>query len=242
MTIDIWLGLADSRSSLEALLEESYGDDDNPITAFAASQGERFYDHDFLESHFLDEPTELADAFAVISHGDEVREAALAAATERYTGRPNCIIADFERQFDQPTSILSAGITLSYIGRFEISSDSGPSTVVPEQITLKVLTGVVPYEGAEVDTLTIGSQISFIIGSGPDANLDLGSHVPGIAPRQAEIAYSREKEFWELFDRGGNGLTRYSGDEFDGAKAAPWPGIRFAIGDVEFEWGGPPEE
>ena len=53
-TVNIWLGKFNSLEHFNSFLEETYDDedDDAPISQFAASQNDTFYDHDWLEYYF----------------------------------------------------------------------------------------------------------------------------------------------------------------------------------------------
>jgi hypothetical protein len=50
-TVDAWIGDFQTPETLDAYMAETYYEDDReaPISAFAADQGQWFYDHDFLE-------------------------------------------------------------------------------------------------------------------------------------------------------------------------------------------------
>ena len=53
--VSAWVGVFPSSEDLDSYLDETYSDDDSePISSFAADQGEAFYDHDFLEFSFSD--------------------------------------------------------------------------------------------------------------------------------------------------------------------------------------------
>jgi len=64
--VDIWLCRFPSVTAADAYFAKTYGDDDRPISQFAADMGERFYDHDFMEQgRFHDPPVnDLAKAVA----------------------------------------------------------------------------------------------------------------------------------------------------------------------------------
>ncbi len=53
-TVNIWLGKFESFEHFNLFLKETYdeNDDDAPISQFAASQSETFYDHDWLEYYY----------------------------------------------------------------------------------------------------------------------------------------------------------------------------------------------
>lgn len=68
--VDVWLGRFESEAALAAYLEETYSEDDEaaPISRFAADQGQRSYDHDFVESDFFAETADLAAALDGFSY------------------------------------------------------------------------------------------------------------------------------------------------------------------------------
>ena len=56
--VDIWVGSFPSRAAFEGYLHETYGDHDHaPLSKFAADMGQTFYDHDFLEAAYHEEPS-----------------------------------------------------------------------------------------------------------------------------------------------------------------------------------------
>ena len=76
-TVNIWLGEFDSQARFTSFMEESYSDDDDdaPISQFAASQGETFYDHDWLESYYSEKGQKdlLRHVPSVYLHGVEAK-------------------------------------------------------------------------------------------------------------------------------------------------------------------------
>jgi len=84
--VSVWVGMVGTKNAVDAYIEEQYDDDrdDDPISAFAADIGLKFYDHDFLEVHH--EPG-LSDggasAFAKHSAGESFADIAWAAAGQR---------------------------------------------------------------------------------------------------------------------------------------------------------------
>lgn len=53
-TVNVWLAKFESERQVGDFFDEQYGDDDAPISKFAESQQQSFYDHDWLEVHFHD--------------------------------------------------------------------------------------------------------------------------------------------------------------------------------------------
>ena len=71
-TSHFWAGKFDSLESFTQLFVETYSDDDDaPISPFAETQGEAFYDHDFMEYGYSDDADSVADLVAGYSYSDQ---------------------------------------------------------------------------------------------------------------------------------------------------------------------------
>jgi hypothetical protein len=111
-TVDIWAGVIPRRATLEAFLAEEYDpdSDDEPISKFAAEQRQTFYDHDFVESSFVEREAPLEQMLR-----DHSYSKSYAAAADAVTGNElfNCVILVWGNQIHAPRSGL-----LKYVGRF----------------------------------------------------------------------------------------------------------------------------
>jgi len=118
--VDVWVGTFASEDDLEAYLAESYDEDDEeaPASRFAADQGERFLDHDFLESSFHGTPGDLADLIAGHSFAESYREAAGAAFASSGSPPVNAVVLAFGAEVSAPRSVSDASHTVTYLGRF----------------------------------------------------------------------------------------------------------------------------
>ena len=121
-TVDLWLGTATDRDAFDAYFAESYEDELAPISPFAESQGETFYDHDFLETQFDGACTTIDDALQTISFSGSFADA----ARERIPdGEFNLIVAFFGDAFTNPRSGRAEDVELTYLGRFPYDPKSG---------------------------------------------------------------------------------------------------------------------
>lgn len=236
--VNIWVGFIDSKAAFEAYLEEVYEDDNRPISQFAADQDEYFYDHDFFEASYSDEPEQPDRLLAPFSGAGQF----LSQIKWEKDWLPNCAFAEYDGQFDNPKSV-SGEVQIVYLGRFPcdlraiVNIEDPQLRAIEEgrlddvQITLR------PRSGLAIDEILVTARRGLVIGrvSGPDL-LDLSEVVPTIAERQVEIRFSPEKERWELEDLAANGLTHYRLVPLNGETVAPFNGIRFSIGPVEFDW------
>jgi Immunity protein 22 len=248
-TVDIWVGNFKSKRAFNSFTKEHYGEDDQPINQFAASQGETFYDHDFTEIEHFGKNLRLAPIIEPLSDSNSFLSSVLSEAHRTGGLALNCVFADYDQQFENPVSVEGEGFSIVYMGRFEFSdartTNKGPRVLQESdldeiEIYLKVVTGDLVVNGEHLSRITIKASRGLIIGTGePPLDrdfLDLGAQVPGIASRQVDIRFPFEKEYWELKDLASNGITFYGGEEFDGATAAPFNGIKISFGDIEFEW------
>lgn len=240
--VDVWIGTVSDQETLDRFLEETHSDDNAPISQFAVSQNDWFYDHDFLEVSYFSNKTNLQDALESMSFGPSYASEVRATAGRR---KFNVIFLMINEFFDKPISISRDGIQADYIGRF----DYDPKAVnygtpkPPPNIYIHILGGkTLPTSNGDTDCimvddngLTIGKPVSY----GP--YIDVSSEVPDTAHSQAWITINAGG-LWELQDHGENGLTKLGSDDFDGSKWSPWPGIKFSVGSVEFLWSDQPKE
>lgn len=234
--MDLWLGSAANKRAFNAFFKERYGDDSAPISAFAASQGEKFYDHDFLEAQFEPKFKSIDDVLKTVSFSasfaDEVCEKVLEFDF-------NVSVAFFGDDFSDPRSIEVDGIKLAYIGRFQYDRKSSPVGDYDHlgHVYIHVQGGQkLDFEGEQTDCIRVDAYGLMIGRTNPyGRSLDISSIVPDVADCQLRISVNAEG-IWELRDFGNNGLSRLGLDSFDGERSMPWPGIKFSVGALEFEW------
>ncbi|TKW67217.1 MAG: hypothetical protein DI616_06025 [Paracoccus denitrificans] len=137
-----WLGHCDSIDRLGDLLsEEAFYDiedeelrDDAPQNAFIQSQGQRWYDQDFLEAGFETGSGDLGTRFGAYSYAAEWAPKVEHKAGQLGVKDPNCFImlggdaATPENwRLDNPTDIRLPGIELRYLGEIDFTDyDGGP--------------------------------------------------------------------------------------------------------------------
>ena len=120
-SLDVWVGNFDSESRLfDEFLEESYDDDDEPISEFAHAQDAGYYDHDFLEAEFeaagFSFDTEIVPSGFVFD-GDSATQAKVQLAKAQLKSF-NTKLFVFGQQFPSPKSCKDTGYELLYLGRF----------------------------------------------------------------------------------------------------------------------------
>jgi Immunity protein 22 len=238
--ITVWLGKAENKRRYTSFLKEQYRDDSKPISEFAASQGETFYDHDFVESEFNAKWKTLDDALLALSHSASYA-AELRAKVEAFGY--NFTLATLREDFAEPRSYESDGLKLDYLGSFEYDPSAKPEGT-PEfdnAVYIHVLDGLTfEFEGAATSCIKV-AELGLMIGRvNPYARcLDISSSVPNVDDNQVRISLNSEG-LWEIRDFGNNGLTKMSGEDFDNAKWMPFPGVKFSIGEVTFLWSDQP--
>ncbi len=133
-----WAGWADDADTFYQLFSDDiyYALDDDardetPLDAFAHSQGERWYDHDFLETGFEAEDKLLAIRFAHHSGGDVWGPAFAEKVQHMGIGGVNCLImmgldktaitqfGHSGRQIERPTHIDLPGVRMFYLGELD---------------------------------------------------------------------------------------------------------------------------
>ncbi|MEI7576198.1 MAG: immunity 22 family protein [Armatimonadota bacterium] len=239
--VDVWLGRAADEQSFEAFFEETYSEDDAPISAFAVSQGVTFYDHDFIDRVLADACLSLDEAFKGVSYGSSFIEEVRAKMGEFDY---NMVVTCYSDDFFTPRSVKADGIELEYIGRFAYDKTAGPVGNYDHlgHIYIHVLADVkLEFEGELTDCIRVDAMGLMIGKVNPYArSLDISSIVPDVDMNQLRISVNAEG-IWELRDFGNNGLSRLGLDSFDNERSMPWPGIKFSVGALEFMWSDGPK-
>lgn len=233
----IWLGKARNKKRWTAFLKETYSDDDSPISEFAVSQGESFYDHDFLESMFDAKWRTLDDALKTLSasssHAEELRK-------KVNPFDANFAILCFSDDFSNPANFETEGLRLVYIGQFAFDPSARPEGAPDHEVYLKLVGATLEFEGTTTQSVKLDERGLMIGRTNPYARmLDITPLVPEAADNQVRASVNSEG-LWELRDFGENGLTVVAGQNFDGARWLPIPGSQFRVGSLVFEWSDEP--
>lgn len=114
---DIWLGQF-GPDAPEDYFEERYEDDDGWISQFAREQGEKRYDHDFVEISFVDDMESVRSFVAGHSYHDTYLEAVVERAAALNIERINVFVLAGKNQFQRPRSASGPGYRLEYLGKF----------------------------------------------------------------------------------------------------------------------------
>lgn len=120
--VDLWVGSFQSAKAVEEYFAETYGQDEIPISRFAADMGELFYDHDFVYWELHDPPARtLEEALErwpqLLWAHPKMVEAFHASPFSPF----NLFLVAFGREIKRPASVDLRGQTLHYLGRFENS-------------------------------------------------------------------------------------------------------------------------
>jgi len=116
-TSHFYLGRVTDTARFNEFLAEHYDrDDDEPISAFYASQGERFCDHDFMETGERSPGASLEEFFAPHSYASEWSAALCEAARSKGLDDANALLFINSEQIAQPRSVTYEGFELVYVG------------------------------------------------------------------------------------------------------------------------------
>lgn len=231
--VDIWVGRWPDEETFHAFFEEveEYSEGE-PISPFAASQKEWFYDHDFVEREFHPLSDELEPVLLGHSGYPSWSAAVRRKCKRRKLGALNGTVLAFGMQFDTPRTFRGGGVELHYLGRFpcEISSprlDDGVTDRPPAKLRLESLDGLAPSFEVDARGVTLGTGGS----CSERPYVDLAR--PELAPVQA-IIYQDQWEQWLLEDKADNGQTK-SGDR-PISKMFPGHAQVFRFGEAAFRW------
>ena len=125
--VQIWIGRADDQAALDDLLSEDAfwtldeaQQDHAPLTAFGRSQGLLWYDHDRLESGWVDATDPLGSPFSAYSYAEHWTPALSAFSEVHDLDNANCLIVycsdDGAVQISDPRDVTAPGILMRYVG------------------------------------------------------------------------------------------------------------------------------
>jgi uncharacterized RDD family membrane protein YckC len=119
MIAHLWLGQFGPEAP-EDFFEERYDrEDDEPLSQFAASQGETWYDHDFVEISYLDEMGSVRSLVEGHSYCESYLDSIVAKAATLGIDRVNVFVFADKEQCSSPRSARGPGYQLWYLGEFE---------------------------------------------------------------------------------------------------------------------------
>jgi hypothetical protein len=113
-----WLGLFQDRAQIDEYLREKYGDDDEPISLFAADQGELFYDHDWVSVEWSGNGSleELLQKWSV----PEAAARTIKDVANKRGIRCNALFVANQDEFDNPASVHNDSYAVEYVGCYDL--------------------------------------------------------------------------------------------------------------------------
>ena len=115
----IWLGQFSTNAPNDFFKERYDREDDEPLSPFAESQGETWYDHDFMEISYLLDPLPISRLVAGHSYAEQYLEAVLSKASSIGLEGANVFIMASKRLFKSARSVEGVGFRLWYLGEYE---------------------------------------------------------------------------------------------------------------------------
>lgn len=117
-TSHFWAGHFPGIDEFTSLFVETYSEDETPISLFAASQNELFYDHDFLEYGFAEEAKTIEDMIDGYSYSDQWGSTFALLIEELGLKHVNSFVFISGNEIDAPQSVdRGSGIYLRYLGK-----------------------------------------------------------------------------------------------------------------------------
>lgn len=113
----VWACFTPDEAQLESLLQESGDGEIEPISAFAATQGETFIDHDFFYFEMIDEGT-LSEVLATLGVDEPGVRGIQEAWAAKAPTHANALIFGEEADFESPRDTDRDGISIKYLGLF----------------------------------------------------------------------------------------------------------------------------
>jgi hypothetical protein len=120
-TCHFWLGNFPSEERASNYLCEVWDEDDEdrdhtPLSEFARDQGEKWYDHDFLEHGFRPKAKSVADLVKGHSYFEQYTDELTTRATALGLANLNTLIFIEQDQIDSPRSVTTSDFSLHYLG------------------------------------------------------------------------------------------------------------------------------
>jgi hypothetical protein len=123
--VDLWVGTFTTESAFEDYLRETYEEDDTPLSKFAADMGESFYDHDFIEVAYHQEPS--SDLEALLQEHSFARSYSPKAVAAHGCLVPcavNAVILVWGKKIEAPRSVRGTDYQIHYLGRYDCDPKS----------------------------------------------------------------------------------------------------------------------
>lgn len=122
-TSHFWLGRFGTEAAAN-YLEEVWDEDDEdrvhtPLSAFARDQGERWYDHDFLEHGFYPKAKSVREMTGGHSYHEQWADELVRRADAAGLTGMNVLIFLSEAEVGKPRSVSGDGYELHYLGTIE---------------------------------------------------------------------------------------------------------------------------
>jgi hypothetical protein len=124
-TVSVWLGVFASEKHAEAYFEETY-DDELPISQFAREQGQRFYDHDFVERSFHERTNAVGSLLRGHSFSSSFGTSVTERARERAVPPANTVVLVWNHEVQHPRSVRGSDYSLEFLGTFPCDPNAPP--------------------------------------------------------------------------------------------------------------------
>jgi hypothetical protein len=123
--VSVWVGHFPSEADFDAYLAEQYGDDEKPLSAFAAESDLGWYDHDYREAYFVEGgiPEAIHPMIGGFSYGASFVDAVVAAAAKRGLREANAAVLLFDCKYHKDTD---TNKRLTWLGSFAYDKTASP--------------------------------------------------------------------------------------------------------------------
>lgn len=115
----IWLGLFSKEAPSNFFAGRYDREDDEPLSLFAESQGELWYDQDFVEISYLHEPLQVANLVVGHSYSEQYLDTVLSKASAIGIENANVFVLATKSEFESARSVEGVGFKLWYLGEYQ---------------------------------------------------------------------------------------------------------------------------
>jgi hypothetical protein len=113
----LWLGLFGPDAPKNYFVQE-YVDDETPRSQFGAEQEQPYFDYDFVEISFPNDPRPVRGLVDGHSYSESYLDAVVRKATDLGIAEVNVFVLADKDQFGCPRSVAGPGYKLWYLGEF----------------------------------------------------------------------------------------------------------------------------
>ncbi len=124
--VSIWVSKCNLNDIPDDYFEENYGgEDEESWNDFSSEFGFGYYDHDFVETYFIDdgEITHIKNLLEPLSYSDTFIDSAINAAIEKNLAETSFVFLIYNFEYSSKITGITESKYMSFLGAFPFKSD-----------------------------------------------------------------------------------------------------------------------